>query len=260
MSVRHSSKAAQHPSTQGSNPNPAGASPPAAATSPPTAPNPGTVSSAPKPGGQKPPPSDAKIPTPPPDFVSTKTSYRGFLPRLGELLALSGAIQDVDALEDYATLTTKAPPKDQVVTALTVAMLWSSMRKQAANWDAYAITEEGLAWVTARPLIDELREAFNFAVQLDPSLRTRCANLAAFLEAKQQIAKKAASTRTLNRQAKAAGKPEYHGVVGKARQRADQKAAAAANANTKNSATSPAGEASPAATSSGSPVPTTPHS
>ena len=250
----------QNQSIVSTTPNPAGAAAPTAAPPQLATPNPGVVSSAPTPGGQKPPPSDAKIPSPPADFVRTKTSYKPLLPRLGELLALGGAIQDLDALTDYSVLTAKAPPRDELVPVLTIAMLWSSMRKQTANWDAYAKTEEGLAWATARPLIDELRDAYNFAVQIDPSLRTRCANLAAFLGAKQQIAKKGAATRTLNRQATAAGEPAYHGAVGKARKRADEKAAAAAaKASTKNSATPPAGGASPAAAPVVPKGPTTPH-
>jgi hypothetical protein len=73
-----------------------------------------------------------------------------------------------------------------------------------------------------------LRGAFDLATQVNGSLTTMYPSLASFLAAQQLIARKGASTRAANNAAKAAGKPETHGKVGKTRSKAAAKAALAA--------------------------------
>jgi len=83
------------------------------------------------------------------------------------------------------------------------------------------------------------------------------------LAAQQVIARKGASTRKANKESRAAGKPESHGKVGKARQTAAAKAAlkAANEAAEKAAAASADGDApsGPTAPQPTPPGPTTTH-
>jgi hypothetical protein len=84
-----------------------------------------------------------------------------------------------------------------------------------------------MAWQAIRPLVEKLVTAFKLAVDTNKALLSEFPGLATFLGARSMIAQKAASTKRLNKQAIAEGKPPIHGAVGKRRQRAAEKAAAA---------------------------------
>jgi hypothetical protein len=197
---------------------------------------------------QKPPPAGALIPTPPAGFVPSPSSiFSGVLPRLLELGALPGAVDDLKGFLDYAlVLGAYVPPLAEVIAAFELAEAWSTMRKASAIWDAYALLQEGMAWATVRPLMDQLRPAFELATAHNPSLRTRFANLNTLLTAKQAIAKKGIATKALNKKAEAEGKEPTHGKAGKRRKKAADKAIVAAAAN--------AGAPAPAPTASPAPV------
>ena len=197
---------------------------------------------------QKPPPPNAFIPTPPSGFVpATDSIFLGFMPRLVELGALPGAVEDLKNFLDYAAiLGVTAPPIAEVLAALEMAAQWSTMRKASSIWDVFATMQEGIAWATLRPLMDKLRPAFALAASHNASLPSKFSSLNTLLTAKQAIARKGASTRALNKQAVADGKPPIHGKSGKRRKKAADKAIVAA------------ADAAKAATSESPPTPTAP--
>jgi hypothetical protein len=169
-------------------------------------------------------------------------NYRGSLPRGAELAAATTALQDlVRFAPSYAAiLGATAPPLDHFIEGLTVASGWTSLRAESSAWDAYCVTQEGMAWQAFRPLLDKLVAAFKLAVDSNKALVSEYPGLATLLGAKAQIAQKAASTRRLNKKAVAEGKPPYHGAVGKKRQRQAEKAAAAQTSQSSGGASAPA--------------------
>jgi hypothetical protein len=176
-------------------------------------------------------------------------NYRGSLPRGAELAAATTALQDLARFTPTyaATLGSTAPPLDHFIEALTVASGWTSLRAESSAWDAYCITQEGMAWQAFRPLLDKLVAAFKLAVDSNKALLSEYPGLATLLGAKAQIAQKAASTRRLNNKAVAEGKLPYHGLVGKKRQRQAEKAAVAQTSQSSGVATAPAQPAPAAA-------------
>ncbi|HEY2510901.1 MAG TPA: hypothetical protein VGI39_08595 [Polyangiaceae bacterium] len=179
---------------------------------------------------QKPPPPDAFNLVPPLGFVAPNNSiYKGALPWLIEATALSGALQDLANFADYSSaLGPTVPELTLLVAGCTLADQWTRARKVSVAWDGYAKIQEGLAWLALRALLDKLRPGYLLAVQYDPSIATRFANLNALMGAKKAVAKRGASTRALNAQAKAEGKPPIHGKAGKQRKKAADKAIVAA--------------------------------
>jgi hypothetical protein len=197
-----------------------------------------------------PPPPGVHSPSPPGGFeVPAGANYRGVLPRGTELASVPAALQDLQKfVATYATtLGATAPPLDHFIAALTVASGWSNLRAESAAWDGYCMTEEGLAWQAARPMLGKLKTSFDLASDSNSSLTSEYPGLAALLGSTSTIAKKSVSTKRLNKQAVAEGKPPYHGLVGKRRQRKDEKAAAAQQAQ-------PAAPVAPAAPPVASPT------
>jgi hypothetical protein len=75
------------------------------------------------------------------------------------------------------------------------------MRKVSAFWDNYALLQEGIAWATARPVLEKVRPVYEFAAQVDQSVRTKFANLNTLLTARQTIAKKGVATKRRKKEA-----------------------------------------------------------
>jgi len=190
---------------------------------------------------QKGPPANALIPAPPTGFVPSSDSiFIGVLPRLVELGALPGAVEDLRSFLDYTSvLGTTAPSIAEAIAAFDLGEQWSSMRKASSAWDAYAEMQEGIAWSTIRPIMNKLRAAFELAVGHDPSLATKYANLNTLLTAKRSIAKKGAATKALNKLAVAKGEAPIHGKAGKRRKKAADKAIVAAAGATSAAAATP---------------------
>ena len=115
----------------------------------------------------------------------------------------------------------------EITQVLATGNDWSTMRVATTQWDLYCILQEGYSWRAIRAALLRLEQAFVLAAQANPSLVTLYPGLSSLLGAKKSIAQKGASTRRLNKAAKAKGEPEIHGVVGKQRQRRAQKAALA---------------------------------
>ncbi|HEY2512966.1 MAG TPA: hypothetical protein VGI39_18995 [Polyangiaceae bacterium] len=174
-----------------------------------------------------PPPPDVSIPTI--DYAAaTPGEFRNVMPRASELTALAQAIKDLSAFKGYTlTFGSAAPDYEEVVQAFTVGAQWTSMRTLSSSWDGYCLVQQGLAWRAIRMLMSQLVPIFAIAAAANPKLLTQYPGLASLLGAKKTIAQKGASTRKANKTAKAEGKPETHGVVGKQNQRRLEKAAAA---------------------------------
>ena len=218
---------------------PTGAVAPAAplpqpAPSPPPAPQPaGGIGSAPiagSPGFLPAPPPITGIPSPPAGFVANNVmDFRGVLPRTSELNALPIAVKELAAFSDYAqVLGATAPPLAQVQPVCTITNEWSATRTESAAWDEYCRTQEGIAWSILRPMMNQLRPAFELAATLDATLAGRFPGLTTLLGAKKAIAKKAAATKKKNKPQKSAGQTPTHGKVGKKATKAAEKAALAA--------------------------------
>jgi hypothetical protein len=193
----------------------------------------------------QPPPADAKIPTPPAGTSAPNgANYRAFLPRSTEVAALASAVTDLRKCTNFATLFgATALPYAQVLQAFDVGNQWTTMRNETAAWDAFCQTQEGIAWQTIRVMMDRLRPAFDLAVTGDATIASTMPGLAALLGAKKAIAQKAVATKKANKAAVARGEAPVHGVVGKRRLRAAQKAllpaAKAATAGAASSSTPP---------------------
>jgi hypothetical protein len=174
-----------------------------------------------------PPPKGTVMPPVPDDYVpATPGEFASVVPRQVELSALPQAIIDLTNFADYAaTLGATAPALAEVTQALRVGAQWSTVRQASMRFDGYASLQEGLAWRAIRPQVASLVLAFALAAKRNPKLLVTYAGLAKFLGAKSAIALKGGATRRANTKAKADGKPEVHGKVGKRRQRAAEKAA-----------------------------------
>jgi len=205
-----------------------------------------------------PPPSNATIPVPPSGWVPRPgEDYRGTQPKKAELSTVAGAIDDLRRFTSYyaTTLGSTAPPLTHVIQLFEAGSQWSASRVATANWDVYARAQEGLAWGGIRALMDTLRPAFDLAVTNNSALATQFPSLTSLLTAQKVIARKGASTRRANDAKKAAGELPAHGKVGKARQRAAEKAALAAA--TAEAASPAAGSAAPGSPSGGASAPPT---
>jgi hypothetical protein len=186
-----------------------------------------------------PPPANANIPLPPKEYAPTTPGrFKNVVPRIAELSALPQALVDVRNFADYAQVFGEAAPSlAEVTEGVSLGSQWSTMRVTTQKWGRYCVLQEGLAWLTLRLLLARLGPVFTIAVQANPKLASRFPGLTALLGAKKSIAQKGASTKRLNKQAKAEGKPEIHGVVGKKRQRQAAKAALVATAGATNAVT-----------------------
>ncbi len=173
------------------------------------------------------PPSNVNIPTV--EYApASPGEFKTVVPRTQELTALSQALKDLAAFTSYQqTLGTSAPAYAEVVQAFTVGAQWTSMRTLASSWDGYCVVQQGLAWRAIRQLMAQLVPVFALAVTANPKLLTQYPGLASLLGAKKAIAQKGASTKQANKKAKAEGKPETHGAVGKRNQRRYEKELAA---------------------------------
>jgi hypothetical protein len=195
----------------------------------------------------QPPPADAKIPAPPSGAAQPDASaYRSVTPRATELAALPSAVENLQRFTAFTTVFGAAGlPYAQVLQAFTVGNQWSTMRKASAAWDAFSRTEEGLSWGTIRSIMERLGPLWDIAAAADPSLAVTFPGVATLFGAKKAIARKGASTRRLNKEAIARGDAPIHGISGKRRKKASDKALAAA-AKAAGLTATPAAGASPA--------------
>ena len=177
-----------------------------------------------------PPPLDAKIPVPPSGAATPNGgNYRSFVPRATELAALPAAVDDLKRFTSFAQVFgVTGLQYTQVLQAFTVGNQWSTMRKETAAWDAFCATQEGIAWATIRALMDRMRPVFEIAAVGDQALASTFPSFAALFSAKKAIAQKAVATKRLNKAAVARGEAPIHGVVGKRRLKAANRAILAA--------------------------------
>ena len=200
-----------------------------------------------------PPPPGANIPAVPSNFIpNSGTTYRGITPTKAELVALPLAVNDLAKFTSYAqVIGTTAPPYAEVLQCFEVSNEWSSMRTSSSAWDAYCQSQEGICWTTMRATMDRLQPAFMLAATTDPSLLTKMAGLATLLGVKKAIAQKGVATKRANKKAIAEGKAPVHGLIGKQRKKAADKAIVASATP---ASTSVAPTATPAPAATGAPV------
>jgi hypothetical protein len=173
-----------------------------------------------------PPPSSASIPGVPKGFVpESGTSYRAVSPKKAELALLPMAVDDLKKFTSYsAVMGGTAAPYEEIVQTFDVTNQWSSMRTASSAWDVYCRDQEGICWGVMRASMASLIVAFTLAAQRDASLPAKLPGLAALLGVKRDIATRAAATKKANKKAIAEGRAPTHGVVGKKRQKAANKA------------------------------------
>lgn len=222
-------------------------------------PPPPIISSAPIPTALQPPPADANIPTPPAGAASVNgATFRTVMPRATELAALPGALEDLKRFTNYtAVFGVTGLPYAQVVQTFDVSIQWTTMRRQARAWDEYSMIQEGQCWAVLRSFMQRMGPLFGMAVAADPSLAAMFPNLAALFGARKAIAHKAVATRKANSAAKSKGVAPTHGLVGKRRQRAAEKAALASSESGTPGAHGPSATnngSAPATTVAGAPV------
>jgi hypothetical protein len=174
-----------------------------------------------------PPPSTANIPAVPANFnPQNGANYRGVAPKTEELNALQLAVDDLKRFTSFSqVLGATVPPYEVVLALFIVVNEWSSMRTASTAWDGYARVQDGIGWTLLRTMMAVLTPAFRLAATTNTSLTLTYPGLATLLGVKKSIARKGVSTKRLNKQAKAEGKPQVHGAVGKKRQKAAEKAA-----------------------------------
>jgi hypothetical protein len=209
---------------------PAAAAPPTVAASP-SAPAGAAAAPAPAPAQSVgPPPATAIIPSVPSNFTpATPGEFRNVVPRQTELAAIPQALTDVSKFAEFDMVFGGIGfTQEEVEQILLMGSLWSAMRVATSAWDKYCVVMEGYAWQAIRALFLRMGKVYLVAVDANPKLVTTYPGLSALLGAKKVIAQKGASTRRLNKDAKAKGEPQNHGVVGKRRQRQAAKAALAA--------------------------------
>ena len=196
-----------------------------------------------------PPPASANIPTPPADFTpATPGEFRSVVPRKAELAAMPQALMDLSKFSDFDKMFAGIGlTQAEITLCLLMGSRWSTMRVATSRWDEYSVLQEGYAWRAIRAALLRLEQAFLLAAQANPTLVTLYPGLSSLLGAKKSIAQKGASTRRLNKAAKAKGEPEIHGVVGKKRQRKAEKAALALANGTPATPGAPPPPAGPAA-------------
>ncbi len=176
-----------------------------------------------------PPPANLVIPQPPAGWeTSNAADYRGVKPKQLELRTLVAAVSELAKFSDYeATLGKTAPPYAQVLPLFDAASKWSMMRSAAAAWDTYCAVQEGIIWTQVRDHMARIKPAMALALRSDSSIAGKYVNFVTLLGARTTIARKGASTRRANKISELKGELPTHGVVGKQRKRAADKAAVA---------------------------------
>jgi hypothetical protein len=202
------------------------------------------------------PPTIASLQSAPAGFVAgSMKRFRSVVPQRAELGALPAAISDLKKIPNYA-LFVGAPPLQNFIDTLTLAGEWSAVRNTTKTFDAYAATQQGNLWLTARPLMEDFRQAMVQVLKAQPALASQLQGLMTFLGIRSAIAKRSASTRQANAKEKTADQLATHGTVGKTNVRTAEKAALAAE----DSAKAPAAPAATAAASNGTATNGTSHS
>ena len=194
------------------------------------------------------PPVPAGVVTIPP------ATLRGQLPRKQELELMPDVVSEMARFDDYPDVFGKtAPSKNATEQTLSSAYQWSYLRIQLMAWATYAQSQEVMAWVNARAVIERLSPAFALAVKTDSSIGVNYPSLGSLFGVRASIAKRSAAVRAANLVEEKAGRAAYKGQAGKRRKAADAKAALATQeaAEATEAAQMKSGQAAPVA---GTPV------
>ncbi len=175
-------------------------------------------------------PPPITLPAVPAGVVSVPpATLRGQLPRKEELALMPEVVSEMARFDDYPDVFGKtAPSKDATEQTLNSAYQWSYLRIQLMAWAAYAQSQETMAWVNARGVIERLSPAFTLAVKTDSTVGVNYPSLGSLFGVRTSIAKRGATSRAANVLEEKAGRAPYKGAAGKRRKAADAKAALAA--------------------------------
>lgn len=171
------------------------------------------------------PPVPAGVVTMPP------ATLRAQLPKQQELELMPDVEKELEGFDDYVGVFGKtAPSQDEMEQTLTSAYQWALLHMQLVAWERYAHAQKVLAWVNLRRLLARLAPAFRLAATTDGSIAVTHPALGSLFGVRASIARRAAAVRKANEEERSAGRPAYKGEAGKRREKADAKAALAAQA------------------------------
>ena len=148
-------------------------------------------------------PPAATIPAVPGGFLPVPAAdLQGYRPFASALAAAPDALAELQAFADYAaTFGITAPPYEELLRRLALAVQWTAMLAQTAAWLEYAKSQEGTAWKDALQLVQKLKRPFELATAADPARLGRYPALGRLLGASRAVSKRAVATRVRNRKA-----------------------------------------------------------
>jgi hypothetical protein len=170
------------------------------------------------------------LPPLPKGVVTTPSALvRAQLPKKAELELMPDAESEIARFEDYAGVFGKtAPSQAAMEQTLGSAYQWSILRIQLKAWASYAQSQETMAWVNARGVIQRMAPALALAVTSDGTIGETSPSLSRLFGVRSSIAKRGAAVRAANSKREAAGQAPYEGKAGKRRKKLDGEAALAA--------------------------------
>ena len=232
ISAQPTTLESEAPMTQTNATSPAPVATPSASSSTPVAAPvtpPATTATTPSLAYIQPPPA-VSIPPIPEGFVPLSSlQFRGQLPRKEELAVMPGVVSEMTRFTDYAAVFGRTAPSHAAADqTLSAAYQWSALRAKLTGWEVYCQTQEALAWVQARALMEKLGPAFALAAASDGSLGTNYPSLVRLFGTPKAIAKRGVAVRAANKAEIAAGRAPFKGAAGKRRKTAAAKAALAA--------------------------------
>lgn len=138
-----------------------------------------------------------KVATPPPDFIPMDLrTFRGPKPLKTEQAALLDCLVELARFEDFDQVFGRtAPPAADVAQVFGAASAWTRQRQASDIWARYLATQEGVAWRAARRVLRNIKDSFRLAVEREPGLQLRFPAIAALVDAKAAVARRASATR-----------------------------------------------------------------
>jgi hypothetical protein len=142
-------------------------------------------------------PPSTRCPSPPAGFVLLNSrTYRGYHPTAGELAAASTASYDLKMNPDLAAMLGPTVPSAALIAgALDLALQWRAAREASEAWDEYVRQQDGLAWMQALKLVEQVKPLLRIALAQRPALAGKYRGLAEMCEVADSVASKSLATR-----------------------------------------------------------------
>jgi hypothetical protein len=132
--------------------------------------------------------------------------YRGSFPKLGQIVALPGAIIELESNSSYeAVFGSVVPPASQIAGELSLAAQWTALRVKIEAYLEYVRSNEVVTWKTGYADLEKLAASYDVVAEQNPSLLAGYPELTKLIDAPRVIAKAAAQTRARNVKAAKAG-------------------------------------------------------